>query len=170
MSSSAGTARQNKFVLIYIVELSKPYRMVFESWESVQAKQIVPLFTRVYFFHVCETHAAKQLPRSSWTSPGYKSNTTEQQKSSSFCWSLLGIVEMKCTKDRACRNKGCKQEVNYTLECGHVWTSWICNNWTACLTAGILKNNTANTLVLRGQQSYWKLQETGTYLLMETVH
>ena len=49
MSSSAGTARQNKFVLIYIVELSKPYRMVFESWESVQAKQIVPLFTRVYF-------------------------------------------------------------------------------------------------------------------------
>ena len=85
MSSSAGTARQNKFVLIYIVELSKPYRIVFESWESVQAKQIVPLFTRVYFFRVCETHAAKQLPRSSWTSPGYKSNTTEQQKSSSFC-------------------------------------------------------------------------------------
>ena len=85
MSSSAGTARQNKFVLIYIVELSKPYRMVFESWESVQAKQIVPLFTRVYFFRVCETHAAKQLPRSSWTSPGYKSNITEQQKSSSFC-------------------------------------------------------------------------------------
>ena len=25
--------------------------------------------------------------------------------------------------------------MNYTLECGHVWTSWICNNWTACLTA-----------------------------------
>ena len=21
------------------------------------------------------------------------------------------------------------------MECGHVWTSWICNNWTACLTA-----------------------------------
>ena len=74
MSSSAGTARQNKFVLIYIVELSKPYRMVFVNHGSVQAKQIVPLFTRVYFFGVC---AAKQLPRSSWTSPGYKSNTTE---------------------------------------------------------------------------------------------
>ena len=85
MSSSTRTARQNKFVLIYIVELSKPYRMVFETWESVQAKQIVPLFTRVYFFRVCKTLAAKQLPRSSWTSPDYKSNTTEQQKSSSFC-------------------------------------------------------------------------------------
>ena len=77
MSCSAGTARQNKFVIIYIVELSKPCRMVFESWESVQAEQIVPLFTRVYFFRVCETHAAKQLPQSSWTSPCYKSNTTE---------------------------------------------------------------------------------------------
>ena len=80
MSSSARTARQNKFVLINIVELSKPYRMVFESWDSVQAKQIVPLFTRVYFFRVCKTHASKQLPRSSWTSPGYKSNITEQQE------------------------------------------------------------------------------------------
>ena len=102
MSYSTGTAGQNRFVIIYTVELSKPYRMVFKSWESVQAKQIVPLFTRVYFFRVCETHAAKQLPQSSWTSPGYKSNTTEQQKSSSF----VGIVEMKCTKDRACRKQG----------------------------------------------------------------
>ena len=40
-------------------------------------------------------------------------------------------------RTRAVENKGCKQEVNFTLECGHVWTSWICNNWTACLTAGL---------------------------------
>ena len=25
----------------------------------------------------------------------------------------------------AVENKGCKQEVNYSLECGHVWPSWI---------------------------------------------
>ena len=78
-------AQQNRFVITYIVELSKPYRMVLESWESVQAKQIVPLFMGVYFFRVYETHAAKQLPQNSWTSPGYKSKTTGQQKSSSFC-------------------------------------------------------------------------------------
>ena len=48
-SRSTEMARQNKFVLIYIVELSKPYRMVIKSWKSVQAKQIVPLFTRVHF-------------------------------------------------------------------------------------------------------------------------
>ena len=42
-SRSTEMARQNKFVLIYIVELSKPYRMVIKSWKSVQAKQIVSL-------------------------------------------------------------------------------------------------------------------------------
>ena len=73
---------QNKFVIIYIVELSKPYRMVFES---VQAKQIVPLFTRVYCFRVCETHAAKQLPRSSWTSPGYILLNSKRVLSVSLC-------------------------------------------------------------------------------------
>ena len=84
-SRSTETARQNKFRLIYIVELSKPYRIVIKSWKSVQAKQIIPLFTRVYFFRVCETHAAKQLPQSSWTCLSYKLNTTRQQKSCSFC-------------------------------------------------------------------------------------
>ena len=35
-------------------------------------------------------------------------------------------------------NTGCKQDVNCTLNCGHIHvrTSWICNNWTAGLTAG----------------------------------
>ena len=30
-------------------------------------------------------------------------------------------------------NKGCKQEVIYTLECGNVWTSWIFND---CIVRG----------------------------------
>ena len=37
-------------------------------------------------------------------------------------------------------NKGCKQEVNYTLECGHVSGmafQWLYCTWTACQTAGI---------------------------------
>ena len=75
-----------------VLALSKPYRMVLESLESDQEKQILPLFTRVYFFRVCKTHAAKQLPQ------GY---TTGQQNSYSFCWSLL-----KCARDRACRKQG----------------------------------------------------------------
>ena len=88
-------------------------------------KQIVQLFTRVYFFRVCETHAAKQLPQSSWTSLGYKSNTAGQNRS---------IPEIEPVE-----NKGCKQEVNYTLECGHVCTSCICNNLTACLQVTLLQ-------------------------------
>ena len=30
-------------------------------------------------------------------------------------------------------NTGYKQEVNYTLECGHVRSSWICND---CIVRG----------------------------------
>ena len=33
-------------------------------------------------------------------------------------------------------NKGSKRRNNYALECGPEWTSWICNNWTAGVTAG----------------------------------
>ena len=32
-------------------------------------------------------------------------------------------------------NKGSKRRNNYALECGPEWTSWICNNWTAGVTA-----------------------------------
>ena len=111
------------------IALSKPYRMVLKSWKSVQAKQIVLLFTRVYLFRACETHAAKRLPRSSRTSLSYKSNTTGQLESCSFCWSLFGSVP----EIEPVENKGCKQEVNYTLECGHVWPSWIFND---CIVRG----------------------------------
>ena len=32
-------------------------------------------------------------------------------------------------------NTGCKQDVNRAMKSGHVRTSWICNDWTAGLTA-----------------------------------
>ena len=52
----------------YSVGPSKLYRKVLESWESVQAKRFVPLFSRgTIFTHVwiaCKT----RLPRSSWMS------------------------------------------------------------------------------------------------------
>ena len=48
---SSGTAPQKNFIITYyIVELSKLYRMVSESWESVQAKRFVPLFLRGTIF------------------------------------------------------------------------------------------------------------------------
>ena len=34
-------------------------------------------------------------------------------------------------------NKGSKRRNNCALECGPEWTSWICNNWTAGVTAVI---------------------------------
>ena len=43
-------ARQNNFVLTYAVELSMLYRMALESWESVGAKEFVPLFPRGTIF------------------------------------------------------------------------------------------------------------------------
>ena len=38
----------------------------------------------------------------------------------------LGVIEVEPVE-----NTGCKQEVNWTLECGHVWTFWLYNNWTS---------------------------------------
>ena len=40
-------------------------------------------------------------------------------------------------------NKGCRQEVNYTLECGHVWTSWIFND---CIVRGLRAYNLEKVL------------------------
>ena len=49
----SGTARWKDFILTYSVGLSKLYRIVLESWESVQAKRFVPLFSRgTIFTHV----------------------------------------------------------------------------------------------------------------------
>ena len=78
MLRSTGTARQNKFVLPYVVELFKLYGMVLESLESFQANQFVPLFCEACFSGAIGTHAAKQLPRSSWVCPGYKTSTNRQ--------------------------------------------------------------------------------------------
>ena len=76
MSCSTGTAGQNKFIPTYVVELSKPYRLVLESWESVQALYFIPLYRETYLSAACRTHAAKWLPRSSWTSPSYETWTS----------------------------------------------------------------------------------------------
>ena len=35
-------------------------------------------------------------------------------------------------------NKGSKRRNIYAFECGPEWTSWICNNWTAGVTADIV--------------------------------
>ena len=43
-------ARRKNFILTYSVELFKLYRMALESWESVGAKDFVPLFTRGTIF------------------------------------------------------------------------------------------------------------------------
>ena len=47
---SSGTARWKNFILAHSVELFKLYRIVLESWESVQAKDFVPLFQRGTIF------------------------------------------------------------------------------------------------------------------------
>ena len=47
---SSGMARQKNFILTYSVELFKRYRMALESWESVGAKDFVPLFPRGTIF------------------------------------------------------------------------------------------------------------------------
>ena len=100
---SIGMDRQNKFIITYIVELSKPYRMVLESWKSVQAHYFVPLFRKVCFLAAFGMHADNRLPRSSWTSLGYKTSISREQKSWSTRWSLFGAVELKCNRARACR-------------------------------------------------------------------
>ena len=53
-----GTAQQKNLIPTYIVELSKLYRLVPESWKSVQANQFVPLFSRGVFFSASE----KRMP------------------------------------------------------------------------------------------------------------
>ena len=43
-------------------------------------------------------------------------------------------------------NKGFKQEVNYTLECGHVWPSWIFNQraqWKKVICTTLVENEFA---------------------------
>ena len=42
-------------------------------------------------------------------------------------WNRRNVLEIEPVE-----NKGCKQEVNYTLECGHVWPSWIFNDCIVC--------------------------------------
>ena len=39
------------------------------------------------------------------------------------------------TSRESVENKGSKRRNNYALECGPEWNSWICNNWTAGVTA-----------------------------------
>ena len=97
MPCSTGTARQNKFVWTYVIELSKLYRMVLELWESVQGKQFVPPFSRPAFIAAYKMGAAKRLPRSSWMSPGYRFEINKRPKSCSTSWSLFGIVKVKCS-------------------------------------------------------------------------
>ena len=55
----------------HIVELHKSYRMIAESWESVQGNQSFPLFAQGTFVSACGEHAQKRSLRSSWMSPGY---------------------------------------------------------------------------------------------------
>ena len=100
---SIGMDRQNNFITTYIVELSKPNRMVLESWKSVQAHYFVPLYREVCFLAAFGMHADNRLPRSSWTSLGNKRSISRQQKSWSTRRSLFGAVELKCKRARACR-------------------------------------------------------------------
>ena len=66
MSCNSGTAQWKTSFQSHIVEQHKSYRMVVESWESVQANLNVPLFASA-----CKQHAQNRSPRSSWTSLGY---------------------------------------------------------------------------------------------------
>ena len=68
MSSSARTARQNKFVLINSRTIQALWYLIMNR--SRQNK--LCHFLRECIFSACATHAAKQY--GAWTSPGYKSN------------------------------------------------------------------------------------------------
>ena len=50
-------------------------------------------------------------------------------------------------------NKGSKRRNNYALECGPEWTSWICNNWTAGVTAAYIARAVALIYVI-GELQY----------------
>lgn len=41
-----GMVQWESFILRYVIELGKCYRMVFESWELVEVNQLLPTFTR----------------------------------------------------------------------------------------------------------------------------
>ena len=46
---------------------------------------------------------------------------------------VFGVVETKCVPDiEPVENMGCKLDVNWALECGHVRTYWICNDCILC--------------------------------------
>ena len=102
MSSSAGTALQNKFVLIHIVELSPTEWCLNHGNRSRQNK--LCHFLRDCIFSAC----AKRMPLNSchgahgrlWVINQILLNSKRVLLSVSLC------VEMKCTKDRACRKQG----------------------------------------------------------------
>ena len=52
-----------------------------------------------------------------------------------FLWSLSGVLEVNDGLDRTGMKKYIKTAKFHALECGPGCTSWICNNWTAGLTA-----------------------------------
>ena len=63
-SHSTEMAPQKNFFQTYVVELSKLYRMMPESWRSAWALHFVPLFSRGVFRDARKTGAALWLPRS----------------------------------------------------------------------------------------------------------
>ena len=72
---------------------------VYISVGSVWRQYLLALYRRPFYVSLIIL-----LLRVPWTSLGY--NTTGQLKSCSFCWFLFGIVEMKRTRDKACRKQG----------------------------------------------------------------
>ena len=93
--SQTSRVRQKNFISTNVIELSKHYRMVLESWKSIPAKQNVPLFLPGGFLAAWKIGAAFRLPWSSWTSSGYKTRTRRKEKSRSTVWSLFGVAEVK---------------------------------------------------------------------------
>ena len=78
----------------HIVEKHKSYRMVVESWESVQANQNVPLFMRGTFCERLRTVCTKMFTVELMDISGLW-DLNEKKVEEFIFWSLFGVLEVK---------------------------------------------------------------------------